>query len=156
MTKNSPGRQSRYRGLQDVLRKHRILLAYLFGSQQDEGVEYLSGKKYKAGSRSDLDIGLLLEKFPKDIFNLYGNLYSDLSEVFAPFSIDILFLNEVGPLLRYEIIKAKRIYARNEEFADNYEEHTIKIAADLDLKRKMFEKDFYEAIRNGYFEIELS
>jgi hypothetical protein len=30
------------------------------------------------------------------------------------------------------------------------------IAADLAFKRRMFEKDFYEAIHNGYFELELS
>jgi hypothetical protein len=109
--------------LQAIFRKNHVVLAYFFGSQQDEGRRFAAGKKYRAGCRSDLDI---------------------------------VFLNEVHSLLRYEIIKGKRIYARDEVFADDYEEKTIAIAADLAFKRRMFEKDFYEAIHNGYFELELS
>ena len=142
--------------LQAIFRKNHVVLAYFFGSQQDEGRRFTAGKKYRSGCRSDLDIGLLLEKMPKDTYLLYGNLFGALTEVFVPFNIDIVFLNEVHSLLRYEIIKGKRIYARDEVFADDYEEKTIAIAADLAFKRKMFEKDFYEAIRNGYFELELS
>lgn len=138
-----------------IFRKHQVVLAYLFGSQQDEGMHFAAGEKYRASRRSDLDIGLLLEKIPKDPYILYGNLFAALSDIFFPFDIDIVFLNEVHALLRYEIINGKRIYARDVGFGDDYEEKTITMAADLAFKRKIFEKDFYEAIHNGYFELKL-
>ena len=154
---NYPSSQSSaLRKLQSIFQRRGILLAYLFGSQQEEGKKFLAGKKFKSDSFSDLDIGLLLEGRPKDMFKYYGSLYIDLSHVFTPFSIDIVFLNEVNPLLRYDIISGKRIHVRDETFADDYEERVIRIAADLAFKRRMFEGDFYEGIKNGHFEIELS
>jgi len=63
-------------------------------------------------------------------------------------------MNEQDSLFQYEIIKGIRIYAKNEEFADEYEELIMKKAADLAFKQKEFIKDFLEAIENGYFQFE--
>ena len=149
------GQSSALRKLRSIFQKRGILLAYLFGSQQEKGIKFLAGKRCRPDSVSDLDIGLLLESRPKDMFEFYGSLYIELSHVFAPFPIDIVFLNEANPLLRYDIISGTRVHARDETFADDYEERVIKIAADLAFKRRMFEEDFYEGIRDGHFEIEL-
>ena len=54
-----------------------------------------------------------------------------------------------------EFNKGHRTYSSDEKFADEYEENVGKFASDLSFKRKMFEKDFLEALENGYFEIEL-
>lgn len=141
--------------LKKIFRKYEVASAYLFGSQKDYGLKYLNEKEVAVEKKSDLDIGILLKMIPDNMYKFYGNLYYDLSNIFEPFNIDIVFLNEVNPLLRFEIIKGERIYCCDEDFADEYEERVIKFASDLSFKRKMFEKDFLEALENGYFEIEL-
>ncbi len=146
---------NKIRGLARVFEKNEILLAYLFGSQKEAGWEYLNEKKAAIEETSDLDIGILLKTPPVDMYKFYGNLYYDLSTIFEPFKTDIVLLHEVNFLLKFEIIKGHRIYTSNEKFADEYEEHVMKFASDLYVKRKMFEKDFLEALKNGHFEIEL-
>ena len=130
-------------------------MAYIFGSQQEEGMKFLKGLKSAPDDVSDLDVGLLPKKPPQHMYEYYGGLYYDLSSVFEPFKIDILFLHEVHSLLKFEVIKRHRIYASDENFASDYEEAVLKTASDLAFKRKEFEKDFFEAIEHGYFEIEL-
>jgi len=53
-----------------------------------------------------------------------------------------------------DAIEGKLVYFEDESFLDNYEEGVVKRADDLSYKRIEFEKDFFEAVRDGYFEIE--
>lgn len=46
------------------------------------------------------------------------------------------------------------VYCKDELFLEEYEERVMKMASDLSFKKMDFEKDFLEAIRDGYFEIE--
>ncbi len=68
---------------------------------------------------------------------------------FEPFNIDIVILNEVDYLMKFEIIKGYRIYAEDEKNADDYEEIVMKFAEDVAFKQKMFEKDFLERLKDG-------
>ena len=88
------------------------------------------------------------------MYESYGNLYLELSRVFAPFHVDIVLLHEVHSLLKFETISGYRIYAEDEQFADDYEDLVVKFASDLSVKRRMFEPDFVKAIEDGHFEIE--
>lgn len=140
--------------LQAIFKKNGVLLAYLFGSNQDIGRRFLEGSSDEAGETSDLDVGLLIVPSSGTMYESYGNLYLELSRVFAPFHIDIVLLHEVHSLLKYEIISGYRIYAEDEQFADDYEDTVVKFASDLAVKRRTFESDFIEAIKDGHFEIE--
>jgi len=148
-------RAKRMSRLGQLIEKHKVILAYLFGSQKNAGLKYLNEQEALIEETSDLDIGILLENPHVNMYRLCGDLYYDLSTIFEPFNIDIVFLHEVSFLLKFEIIKGHRIYTSDEGFADEYEENVIKFASDLSFKRRMFEKDFLEALENGYFEIEL-
>jgi len=141
--------------LNRVFEKHGILIAYIFGSQKQRGFDYLSGKRVVVDEASDLDIGLAFEKEPEDVYHIYGSLYAELSRIFKPFRIDIVFMHEVNFLFRFEIISGHRIYAISDDYADDYEEIVTRFASDLSFKKRMFEPDFYEALKNGYFEVEL-
>ena len=141
--------------LNRLCKKHKVLLVYLFGSQKDAGLKYLNEQNVHIEKTSDLDIGILLENPHVNMYKLHGDLYFNLSTIFEPFNIDIVFFHEASYLLKFDIIKGHRIYAANEEFSDEYEESVMKFASDLSFKRKMFEEDFLEALKNGYFEIEL-
>lgn len=140
--------------LQAIFKKNGVLLAYLFGSNQDIGRRFLEGSSDEAGETSDLDVGLLIVPSSGTMYESYGNLYLELSRVFAPFHIDIVLLHEVHSLLKYEIISGYRIYAEDEQFADDYEDLVVKFASDLAVKRRIFESDFVKAIEDGHFEIE--
>lgn len=67
--------------------------------------------------------------------------------------MDIVFLQETDALFQYEAIKGVLIYCEDESFFDDYEEMVTKRAADLSYKKIGFEKDFLEAVKDGYFEI---
>ena len=88
------------------------------------------------------------------MFKLHGNLYVLLSDIFQPFNIDIIYLHEVDALLQFEIISGQQIFSANEEQLDDYEELVMKKAADLNFISKRYQKEFYEAIADGYSEIE--
>lgn len=141
--------------LNRLCKKHKVLLIYLFGSQKDAGLKYLNEQNVHIEKTSDLDIGILLESPPVNMYKLHGDLYLNLSAIFESFNIDIVFFHEASYLLKFDIIKGYRIYILDEEFVDEYEESVMKFASDLSFKRKMFEEDFLEALKNGYFEIEL-
>ncbi|MEW5901746.1 MAG: nucleotidyltransferase domain-containing protein [Acidobacteriota bacterium] len=140
--------------LRKIFKKRGVLLAYLFGSQQDAGKRFLEGASYEIQEPSDLDVGLLVAPSSETLYESYGNLYLELSRVFAPFNIDIVLLEEVHSLLKFEIISGYRLYAQDEQFADDFEDIVIKFASDLAIKRRMFEPDFIKAIEDGHFEIE--
>lgn len=139
--------------LTELLRKYRVKLAYLFGSQMDAGMAFLAGQNEHVEEVSDLDIGIVFEKLPKNLFEVYGELYADLSIVFEPFNVDLVFLQETDSLFQYEAITGKLIFCEDENFLDNYEEMVIKRASDLFFKNVTFEKDFLEAVKDGYIEI---
>ena len=136
-----------------LFKKHHVKIAYLFGSQKEKGVEFLSGKSGDTVSDSDLDIGVVFERLPDNIFRVYGDLYADLSMFFEPFNVDLVFLQETDPLLQFEAINGYLIYCEDEHLCDDYEEMVMKKASDLAYKKIEFEKDFLEAIKDGYFEI---
>jgi predicted nucleotidyltransferase len=139
--------------LEELFRKHKVKIAYLFGSQKERGIAFLKGESVDIEKGSDLDIGIVFEKLPEKKFEAYGDLYVDLSLSFRPFNIDIVFLQETDALFQYEAIKGALIYCEDESFLDDYEELVTKRAADLSYKKIEFEKDFLEAVKDGYFEI---
>jgi len=137
-----------------LFKKYGVKIAYLFGSQKEAGAAFLSGKAVEVDGDSDLDIGLVFERLPEKTFSVYGELYADLCLLFEPFVIDPVFIQETESFLQYEAITGELIYCEDEIFLDNYEEMVMKKASDLKFKKVEFEKDFLEAVRNGYFEIE--
>lgn len=138
--------------LSGLFEKYGVKLAYIFGSRKDDGVAFLRGKNiFQEGS--DLDIGVVFERLPENPFDIYGEIYADLSYFFEPFNIDLVFLQETDSLFQYEAIKGENIHCAEEAFRDDFEEIVVKKASDLSYKRIEFEKDFLEAVRDGYFEI---
>jgi predicted nucleotidyltransferase len=140
--------------LRKIFKRRGVHLAYLFGSQKDTARRFLEGASYEIREPSDLDVGLLVAPVSETLYESYGNLYLELSRVFGPFNIDIVLLHEVHSLLKFEIISGYRLYAKDEAFADDYEDLVVKFASDLAVKRRMFEPDFVKAIEDGHFEIE--
>ena len=143
-----------YNDIQAFAERHHIHLIYLFGSQADNGKRYLQGETVMVDDASDLDVAVLVDVSSYKAVEMYGILYRELSMIFDPFAVDLLLMHEVNTLLQYEIIKGERIYERDESYADDYEEHIMKMAGDLSFKKRIFNSEVMEAMENGYFEFE--
>jgi len=136
--------------------RYHIALIYLFGSQADKGIKYLKGKDIMPDAFSDLDVAIVFKDFPSEVIMTYGILYKEISELFDPFNIDLVFMHEVNTLFQYEIIKGVRIYEKDESHADDFEESIMKRSEDLSYKKRIADNEIMEAIENGYFEVEYS
>lgn len=139
-----------------IAEKYCIILIYLFGSEAKRGKIYFEGGKVMPHPFSDLDVAVAFEKAPQEPMETYGCLYREISEVFFPFNVDLLFMQEVDTLFQYEIIKGIRIYVSDEFVADEFEEGIMKMSEGLLFKKRVLDLDIMETVENGYIEIEYS
>ncbi|MFN3396400.1 MAG: nucleotidyltransferase domain-containing protein, partial [Thermodesulfovibrionales bacterium] len=93
--------------LKEIAERYRISVVYLFGSQAEKGKRYLEGERVTPDASSDLDVAVAFERSPESgkALETYGFIYRDLSMLFDPFEIDLIFLHEHNALFKYEIIK---------------------------------------------------
>jgi predicted nucleotidyltransferase len=142
--------------IRTLANRHGIVLIYLFGSQADNGKSYIEGEDVIADAFSDLDVAIAFENSPAEAIETYGILFKEISEIFDPFHIDLVFMHEVNTLFQYEITMGVRIYTKDELYADELEESIMKRAEDLLFKKRILDNEIMEAIENGYFEFEYS
>lgn len=140
--------------VQDLARKFDCVLIYLFGSQAERGKRFLEGEAISPDAYSDLDVAVAFRSLPTETIKIYGEIYKEISEIFGPFDIDLIFIQEMGPLFQYEIIKGVRIYEGDERIAEEFEEGVMKKAEDLIFKKRILDREIMEAIEDGYFEFE--
>jgi len=72
----------------------------------------------------------------------------------SSFKTNLLFLHEVDHLIQLEALKGINIYSKDQENKEAYEEKVMMFAADELEIFKLNDRDFLEAIDNGYFEFE--
>jgi predicted nucleotidyltransferase len=107
-------------------------LVYLFGS-----------KALGVDSRiSDVDIGVLLDKkknVNKD--DLILDLIYEFSQIFHPYKVDIVILNDASYSLQYNVIsEGKILHMVNEDIKSDYETKLIKLFLDF----RKFEREYYD------------
>lgn len=144
---------NRTEALGEICRRYGLGLVYLFGSQAEVGERYLEGDAFLPVRGSDLDVGVVFINPPDSAVPIYGELYAELSSLLDPFEVDLVFLHEVDSLFRYQVILGELVYAVNEAFQEEFEERVMKEAADLRFKKRIFDEEVLEAIRDGYFEV---
>ncbi len=79
----------------------------------------------EAGPRSDVDLAVLLDRTPslRDELRLRAEVVEELRRD----DVDLAVLNLAPPLLRYEAVAAgRRLFARDEETADRFEERAAR------------------------------
>jgi len=78
----------------DLLRRHRVQVAYLFGSALED-----------PGSRlSDLDIAVLPPPDRQDWFGYYDDLYAELCQLFQADNIDLVLLDQAPLSLQVHVV----------------------------------------------------
>ena len=105
-------------------------------------------------TESDIDFAVLFITPPQNSLEVYASLSLDLQDLVSPFKADLLFLHEVDHLIQLEAIKGINVWSLDEEYRDAYEEKVMMFASDELEVFKLNEKDFLEAIEDGYFEFE--
>lgn len=147
--KNTAGENmniNKYELLESLCKKYKIGLVYLFGSQKDKAFKLLSSDSddVKIGDPlTDIDVGVVflfeLEKV-KHVYKLYSAVYNDFEEIFKPYKLDLVFLQETHSVFQVEAVKGICVYYVSEKFKDEYEMVILRRAADfkyvLDLYRK--------------------
>lgn len=142
--------------IRNVAEQFDCILIYLFGSHTDKGRKYIEGEDVRPDDFSDLDVAVAFKNPPTEPIKIYGNIYKEISKIFEPFNIDLIFMHEVDTLFQYEIIKGVRIYDKDENLTDEFEEGIMKRAEDLLFKKRIFDREIMEAIEDGYIELEYS
>ena len=137
--------------LDRICKNYGILAAYTFGSMAEEGSTCLKGNKSIKikDPISDIDLGVVfLEKplSPKERIKIYGSLYSELCEIFSPFTLDLIFLQETGVILQFAAINGLVVYSYNEDMRLEYEEMVIKLYQDWKPDYDQYTKEVLEAI----------
>ncbi len=91
--------QNKY--IEELAGRYGIHIIYLFGSQADKGKRYIEGEDVTPDIFSDLDVAIAIEAPPQEVIKTYGNLYKEISGIFEPFNIDLVFMHEVSTLFQY-------------------------------------------------------
>jgi len=139
----------------EICKNYNIVLCYLFGSQQEQGLAIFQGKRVAlTDSESDIDLAVLFKEVPNNHLDAYARLSLDLQDLISPFKADLLFLHEVDHLIQLEAIRGINVYSFDDTFRETYEEKVMMFASDELEIFKLNERDFFEAIDNGYFEFE--
>jgi len=133
--------------LPEICREYGIDLVYLFGSQVNAGLELLAGKHVPVKDPlTDIDVGVIFDgELPpaSDRYQLYARLHNEISDLFAPFPLDLVFLQENHSVFQAEAIKGRCVYARNDQVRGCYEEMILRRAADF---RPFLERYYQELL----------
>ena len=115
-------------------RAHRSIVAlYLFGSQA-------TGKQ---GPLSDVDVAVLLDGKkvpPKQFFSFRLELIGAATRACRRPDVDVVILNEVSPVLKYEVVRSGRlVYERN---------RTARVGFEAAVAQRYFDLEpFYQVSR---------
>ncbi len=133
--------------LKKICQKYNIALAYLFGSQKENALRILEDKDVSINDPlADIDVGIVFSydiENVKERYKLYGDIYNELEELFKPYPLDLVFLQESHSVFQVEALKGICIYSVSEEFKDNYEMMILRRAADF---KYVLEKYIEEAL----------
>ncbi|WP_297209641.1 MULTISPECIES: nucleotidyltransferase domain-containing protein [Thermodesulfovibrio] len=133
--------------LKKIFKKYNIALAYIFGSQKDNAIKLLQSKLIHIDDPlTDIDIGVVFDfniEQLKEKRHIYAKLYNEISEIFKPYNLDLIFLQECHFLLQMEAIEGECIYSISEEKRDNYEMEILRKYPDF---RYLYNKFLEESL----------
>jgi predicted nucleotidyltransferase len=137
--------------LNKICNDYSILAVYIFGSMAEKVAVMLEDKKPEGinDPLADIDVGVVFLKrplSPDERIKLYGRLYSELSEVFLPCKLDLIFLQEAGVILQFEAINGILVYSFDDDKRLEYEEQVIKFYQDWKPDYDEYTKEVLEAI----------
>ena len=121
--------------IRDICQKYNIALVYLFGSQKENSLKLLNGEKVDIKDPlADIDVGIVfsqdIESIPER-HKVYSNIYNDFEDLFLPYHLDLVFLQECHSVFQTEALLGICVYSISEEFKDEYEMMVLRRSADF-------------------------
>mgnify|MGYP005871370231 CR=1 FL=1 len=121
--------------LREICQEFNIALVYLFGSQKENSLKVLNGEKVDIKDPlADIDVGIVfsqnIESIPER-YKTYASLYNDFEDLFQPYHLDLVFLQECHSVFQTEALLGICIYSISEEFKDEYEIMVLRRSADF-------------------------
>ena len=116
--------------------EERVLVAYLFGS-------YARGLETP---RSDVDVAVLLSEVPERPLEYYMHLERELAKVLE-MDVDLVFLNDAPPLLKYQVIKYGRLlFSRDERVRVMFEAKSLREYLDFSRVLRRYDECFMRRV----------
>lgn len=84
-----------------------------------------------AVSTSDLDLGVLPDSRTRPSVRRIVNLTIDLEDLFGVHRVDLVVLPQAPPFLASSIVQGERLFAADEDQADEYDLFILRRAGDL-------------------------
>ena len=134
--------------LRDICQKYNIALVYLFGSQKENSLKVLNGEKVDINDPlADIDVGIVfsqdIESIPER-HKVYSYIYNDFEDLFLPYHLDLVFLQECHSVFQTEALLGICVYSISEEFKDEYEMMVLRRAADFKYVLDKYAEDALE------------
>jgi len=144
-----------------ICRKYDVRLAFLFGSMAEVGYRFLleEGEIPPYDPHSDLDLGVVflepaIFEDTRRKLRLYGYLLEDMSALFYPFRLDLVFLEETDYLIQYEAIKGIKVFRQSDIVLADYVERVLKYGVVRKFDSDRFRREVMEAIKEGQVVVE--
>ena len=124
--------ESRREAIDNLCRGFGIDILYAFGSRSQEVADFLlqDGPTLSPGV-SDVDIGIRPIQERKLTVQEKVLLAIRLEDFLGVNRVDLVIISEVDPFLAANIIRGERLFARDEDEADEYELYILRRAGDL-------------------------
>ena len=134
--------------LREICQKYNIALVYLFGSQKENSLKLLNGEKVDIKDPlADIDVGIVfsqdIESIPER-HKVYSYIYNDFEDLFLPYHLDLVFLQECHSVFQTEALLGICVYSISEEFKDEYEMMVLRRAADFKYVLDKYAEDALE------------
>lgn len=142
---------NRLQRLREICHESGIALVYLFGSMKDAGLDVLYGRPVtQPDPLADMDVGVVFAgSLPHGLprARLYSEIYNRLEDLFLPYKLDLVFLQETHSVFQAEAVMGHCLYAADDAFKDRYEEDTLRNACDFRPYLEQYHKEVLEAYR---------
>ncbi|MGQ9467087.1 MAG: nucleotidyltransferase domain-containing protein [Anaerolineae bacterium] len=124
--------RQRTEALRRLCEAFQVDILYAFGSRAEEVRDWLAGNLATLPpDPSDVDVGV--RPIPGVHLSVYDKvrLAQALEDLWGVGRVDLVVLPEADPFLAANIIRGERLYARDEDEADEYDLYILRRAGDL-------------------------
>jgi hypothetical protein len=133
--------------INEFAQKNNIALIYIFGSQVEAGSDLINGTLRSLNDPlTDVDVGVVFKTSlpgPAEIYVLYSSVFMQLVDIFSPYTLDLVFLQETHSVFQANAICGHCVYFCDQAFKEDFEENVLMRAADF---RPFLEKYLDEAL----------
>ena len=139
-----------------VCEAHGVTLCYLFGSQSENAWRILLGEEVAINDPlTDMDVGVVFAEFDSyreasALHRVYARLLSPLQDLFSPYTVDLVFLQEHHSVFQMEAIRGRCAYSISDEYRFDYEEAIARRAADFRPVLDAYLEDVAQGFRERY------